>query len=451
MSVVRLLGLCALALGFAVVASQSGSAQPGVKVPPQIKPGMPPGGIPGVQPGIPGKNPIPGPGIPPGKTPGVPPGTPPGGSPGTPGTPGGVPSGVPARPRDLGKWPKEINGKTLEDCVKEMRSNPDPAVRESAVRTLPLYGPLARDKGAENLIYAMTKDQDLNVKLAAMSVGPTVLLALNDLQRIDQPLAEGLAAFVKYLDHESSHVRYEAVLACGAVGPYMMKQQPTIIARLTLRAKEYGSWHLRKVAVGALASIGRGSPPSADGDRGQDPDRAVVTALLNVTRDDNCALVRRAAIEALIVVGPVASAQLPDWRRALDNLLRVGPEKDKVNLLWVRVLILRNDPNGPKGNEAHLNAVGDALKAEDPAMRMEGCRALGVLGEEGKNKLQGLLDLIRDVKQPNEVTATAIMAASTMKSQDAIIMPVLQNASLTHPNLDIQKVAREAMAAIQKK
>ena len=84
-------------------------------------------------------------------------------------------------------------------------------------------------------------------------------------------------------------------------------------------------------------------------------------------------------------------------------------------------------------------------------MRIEGCQGLGVLGEEAKTKLQGLLDLIRDVKQPPEVTAAAMIATTTMKSQDAIIVPVLQNASLTHPNQDVQKVAREALAAIRKK
>ena len=446
MSVARLVGLSALALGFAVVASQSGSAQPGVKLPPQIKPGMPPVGVP---PGIP-KNPGTIPGLPPGKAPNLPPGTPPGTAPGTPGMPPGIPGGPAAKKRDLAKWPKEINGRTLEDCVKEMRSNSDPAVRESAVRTLPLYGPLARDKGAENLIYALSKDQDWNVRLTAMSVAPTILLVLNDLERIDQPLSDGLATFMRYLDDTSSHVRYEAVLACGAIGPYMKREQPGVIAKLTTRSKEQSSWQLRRAAVGAIASIGRGYP-GAEGERGIDPDREAVKALLEVLGRDNCALVRRAAIEGLIAVGPVAQAQQTDWKRAIDNVFKPTGEKEKVNVLWVRVLILRNDPNGPKGNEGHLNAIGDALKAEDPVMRIEGCRALGVLGEEGKNKLQGLLDLIRDLKQPVEVTVAAILAATTMKSQDAIIVPVLAATSVNHPNQDIQKVAREAMAAIQKK
>jgi len=147
----------------------------------------------------------------------------------------------------------------------------------------------------------------------------------------------------------------------------------------------------------------------------------------------------------------VGAPQQTEWRKALDNALKPTGEKDKSNALWVRVLILRNDPNGLKGNEALLNAVADALKAEDPVMRAEGCHALGVLGEEAKTKLQGLIDLIRDAKQPPEVVAAAMTAVTSMKSQDQIIMPVLQQVAATHLNPDVRKVASEAMVALQKK
>jgi HEAT repeat protein len=440
MSVLRILGLCALAIGVAVAASEPGPVTAQVKQPQIRPPAPPPGGGVGMPP-VPMFPPAPPGGVvPPGK--GAQPGTDP--RAGTPGT-------APAQPkkRDQGKWPKDINGKTVDDCVKEMRTNPDPAIRESAVRTLPLYGPIGRDKGAENLVYALTKDPDLNVKMTALGVAPTVLAFFAD--GPDQPLSDGLTAFMTYLDSDSSHIRYEAVLACAAVGPYMKREKPSIIPKLKLRSKEANSWQLRRAAVAALANIGQGAPPTAEGNKGLDPDQAAVTALLDVLRNDLCAQVRRAAIDALIAVGPVAAAQQNEWRKALDNALKPGAEKEKINALWVRVLILRNDPNGLKGNEAHLNAVADALKSEDPITRIEGCHALGVLGEEAKTKLQGLIDLIRDPKQPPEVVAAAMTAVTSMKSQDQIIMPVLQQVAATHLNPDVRKVASEAMVVLRKK
>jgi hypothetical protein len=43
------------------------------------------------------------------------------------------------------------------------------------------------------------------------------------------------------------------------------------------------------------------------------------------------------------------------------------------------------------------------------------------------------------------------MAVTAMKSQDQIIMPVLQQVAATHLNPDVRKVASEAMVALRKK
>ena len=429
MPAARVLGLFVTALVLTVAAASG--QPPGVKFPPQVKPGMPPGGVPIPKPPVDkGKNPVPG--VPPGGDPKTP-----GSDPKTPGTPG-----MPDKKRDLAKWPKEVNGKTVDDCVKEMRSNPDPAVRESAVRTLPMYGPVGRDKGAENLLYALAKDPDVNVKMTAMSVAPTVLLGFAD--SADQPLADGLTILMSNLTSESVHIRYEAVQAVTAVGPYMKTAKPDVIAKLAARTREASSYQLRRGAVAALASVGQGAPPATAGGKGLDPDPGAVSALLDVLRIDNCAMVRREAVNALIAMGPVAASQQKAWRTAMDNIFRVGAEKDKGILLWVRVLIVRNDPNGLKGNEAHLNAIAELLKAPEPAARLEGCRALDALGEDAKTKLQGLLDIIRDPKEEPLVVAAAIAAVAGIQSQAQIIIPVLQNTKMTHANMDVRKVAQEA-------
>jgi HEAT repeat protein len=445
MTAVRVLGLTALLIGLAVLSSSPSAATAQIKLPPQIKPPSSPPQTGPTQPGgNPGTNPMtPGTGTTPG-TPGTP-GT--GTTPGTPGLPGGAPGVAPKRDRN--GYPKDINGKTVDDCVREMRMNSDPAIRESAVRTLPLYGPIGRDKGADHLIYALTKDPDFNVKMTALSVAPLVLVHYADAP--DQYVSDGLTAFMNYLDSDERHVRYEGVLAVSAVGPYMKKEKPSVMSRLTTRSKEAGSWQMRRAAVAAMASIGTGSPPAPGATRGIDPDPTAVKALLDVLHKDNCALVRRAAIDALIVVGPVSASQQAEWHKSLEGVFKLGAEKEKINLLWVHALILRNDPNGLKGNEAHLNAVADGLKSDDKMMRYETCQAMNLLGEEGVSKLQGLLDLIQDPQQDPTVVAAAMMAAATMKSQMAIIQPVLQKAVLAHPNMDVRKVAGEALNALTKK
>jgi HEAT repeat protein len=437
MRAARVFGLLILALVLVALTVTDVPAQiPGVKVQPGIKPGLPP--VPPVVPKVPmnpGKNPIP---VPPGGSPAPQPGTSPGTSPGV-----APPGGAPEKKRDRGKWPEKINDKTVDDCVREMRSNSDPAVRESAVRTLPLYGPVGRDKGAENLIYAMTKDQDINVRVAAVGVAPTVLLAYAD--GPDQPLMDGLTAIMNLLDSESIHLRQEAVMAVAACGPYMKQAKPGVVSKLVFRTRESSSYQLRRAAVAALAILGQGVAPTMEGGKGLDPDTGAVNALLDVLRSDNCALVRREAVNGLIAMGPVAQSQQKQWRTALDNVFKPGTEKDKGVQLWVRVLIIRNDPAGLKGNEGHLNAIADMLQSKEAPVQVDACQALGVLGEDAKTKLQGLIDLINTPTEEPVVVAAAMMAAAQMKSQAAIVMPVLQQKGLNHLNQDVRKVAQEAI------
>lgn len=440
MAAIRKLGLFAAALGLIVFAASSGSAQlpPGVKLPPQIKPKGNPGGVPGAPggPAAPGKNPMPQPGGPPGNAnlPGV-------------GIP--VPGGTATDPkRDPGNWPKEFDGKKLDDVIKEMR-NADAAVREAAVRMLPVFGPPGREKGAEVLLNTLTRDQDINVRMAALAVAPTVFLGYAD--GPDQIVTEGLGGIMANLNNESSHFRLAAVASVQAIGPYMKREKPDIIQKLAYRAREQGSWQLRRAAVGAIASVGQGSPPPMAGAKGIDPDKQAVTVLLEVLQRDTCALVRRSAIEALITIGPVGASQQAEWKRSLDHVFRVKAEKDKTNLLWVHVLLVRNSPTGVKGNEDHLDAVAQTLKSDDPLLRLEACSAMGALGEDAVSKLDGLLNLIRDAKQPPQVVAAAMVAVTSMKSQDKVIMPVLQNVAATHPDMDVRKYAQEAITALQKK
>src|SRR5439155_4691014 len=162
------------------------------KLPIQIKPGAPP-----VGPGMPKPPTTPGTGKTPGT--GTPSPTQPGNPPTTPGVPSTTPGGpgAPAAKKDDVKWPKEINGKTVEVIVKEMRTASDPAVREAAVRTLPLFGPKGREHGADDLVLVMTRDSDWNVRLAGLSIAPTVPFAYAT--GAYTPLANGVSAIMTVL------------------------------------------------------------------------------------------------------------------------------------------------------------------------------------------------------------------------------------------------------------
>ena len=228
MRVHRFLALIATAVGIIVVASPGMPAQ--IKLPPAIKPGgtpPPPAVPPAKPPDTKGKQPNPG-------TPGSLPVLPsfPGGGTGT--------SATPDKKKDDIQWPKSINGKSAAEYIKEMRTNSDPAVRESSVRALPAFGPKGRELGAQDLVDVLTKDADWIVKIAALQVMPTVLVGYAKIP--DTPMANGLTAIVNLLASDHLNVRFEAVGAAGAIGSYFRLAQPKVISSLAFRSKDGNTW-----------------------------------------------------------------------------------------------------------------------------------------------------------------------------------------------------------------
>jgi HEAT repeat protein len=432
MSPFRLFGLfvAALFVAVAVVSAQPG-VPPGGK--PPAKPGNPPMPKPGdPKPGDPkGKNPMP-----PGKgLPGIPPITPPG------------PAVPPPKKKDDIKWPKEVAGKSLEQTVKDMRNHSDPGVREAAVRALPLFGPKAREEGANELVEAMTKESDWNVKLAAIAVAPMVLLGYAETP--DAPLANGINAVTNMLSSGQMQIKYDAIASVAAFGPYFRKVKPGVRETISSLARNQEWWQIRRAAVAALGSIGQGLPDDNDPDRKHPPDMGAVTTLLQVLRGDSCAAVRREAVNSLIGVGPVAGTQLKSWRTDLDYVLKY--ERDKSILLWTRVCIVRNSPDGLKGNEQHLDAIAKVLTAPEAAGRLEACQALGVLGNEAQGKLDDLIKVINNGGEEPVVVAAAILAVANMPDKKQVTIPILQQVMANHKSEDVKKVAKEAVEVLNKK
>lgn len=438
----QLLALVGTGVLFTLVAATAQQNPPGKL--PQVKPGDP-GKFPQVKPGDPknpvdpnkNKNPIPmNPGM------GVPPVNPGMGVPPVIVVPGTQPNPpMPPKKDAAGNWPKEIGGKKLSQYVREMRENSDPAIREAAIRVLPAFGPDAQDMASKNLLYALTKDPDINVRLAAMSVVPVL--------GFDEPdVTEGLGAVFNYLGSESSHIRYEACVIVAQIGPFPLARK-NAIPKLIARGGETTSWRIRQAANVALGSVGRGITNPENPEQRIDPEQPAVDALLRSLRSDSAAPVRREAANSLIAVGPVAAPQVKNWRTSLETAIKT--EKDKSVALWARVVLLKNDPLGIKANEAHLSVVSALLTADEAGGRLEACQALGVLGDDVRFKVKDLLDVITNPKEESEVVSAAIQAVSGMKSQAAITIPVLQKVKETHKNEDVRKLAGEVLDFLEGK
>src|SRR5262249_34428227 len=142
--------------------------------------------------------------------------------------------------------------------IQDMKSHSDPAVREACVRALPYFGPKARELGFTNLLYAVKSDSDVNVRVAAVDVLPTVSMAMGYLNTPDKLYEDGLVALLAQMDSDFYPIRLDAVASVTEFGIYAKSVQPRIVSKLVSQTKAGSSWQLRRAGCASLALFGQG-------------------------------------------------------------------------------------------------------------------------------------------------------------------------------------------------
>ena len=98
----------------------------------------------------------------------------------------------PTKPQEF-EWPSNIGGKGLKDWLKEATKNPDPAIREFALKTLPNFGPNARKECSKDLLVRMSAERDPGVRVNVFNtVG---VLGLEPTE-----LTDGIGVLARFVD-----------------------------------------------------------------------------------------------------------------------------------------------------------------------------------------------------------------------------------------------------------
>jgi HEAT repeat protein len=297
----------------------------------------------------------------------------------------------------------EINGKKLPQWIAEIKHS-DPAVRENAIRTVPLFGKPAR-KAVKALINEL-RDLDPSLRVnAAISLG---LIGMDEAD-----LTEGVRALIRVLTSDAQiNVKYHAAIALGKVGADAKAATPALrTALLDLR----GSWELRQAAALALAGTAWELIESETKDPKQSywaADPKAVGALLTAAKNDSSTKVRMQALTSLIYLG------MPNDRTVHENekmsLLAILRDKhlDPIIGIWTRVALMRVD----KISDVYLKDIAQMLKHPDLAVRTNAAQALAAIGPSASPRVNDLLDALFD-KDP--LVAVAAVAALVQIGDDS--------------------------------
>lgn len=376
------------------------------------------------------------PGQPPKQPPVKPPAAPP---PATTPAPTPSPLAGPPGPAHQQAWPKEVGGKTLPAWITELKESTDPAVRDAALRAIPLFGPDARKPALDPLLAALSKERDPGVRLNVID-----LLGVIGAENADQAkrIAKALALVLANAG-PGGPTRLHLVRAVANYGPDAADAVSAVLAVITDPA-----WETRRGAAFALGRLGFATDPK------KGPSTAALKGLANTLLKDDSAAVRLEAVQALILLGP--PAYKPDSptdyavviRPYLDAVAtRLKVEKDKGVQVWLLVLLMRYD--GSQLTDANVLKVAGYVTDPDPAARYHALTALGMLGEKAKPAVPRIADALR-FDEP-ELVYAALSALAALGEHARQALPELERLRAVSKDEALKAVVGEAIDVISGK
>lgn len=271
---------------------------------------------------------------------------------------------------DVNKQIVKLGGKKLDQWKKEIRDK-DPSVRENATRTLPFFGADSRD-GVENLIYVLTKDKDVSMRVNVARAFDMVEIANRDVPDVVDILKRRLRF------DKQAIVRYYAARTLGR----FLEEARVAIPELLLATRDGASWEIRQVAIQSLAQVAR--------DTKNGPEARVVSGLIRAL-SDRCASVRLTATAALGALG--AAPNSPEGLVIIRALQRVKDrDANRRVAIWGHVGLMAMD----KVTDERLASLTKFLKFRDHRTRMNAARAFGVLGKHAFPHVKDLVEALED-------------------------------------------------------
>jgi HEAT repeat protein len=325
------------------------------------------------------------------------------------------------------KWPTEIGGKSLGEWLKMLRDE-DPAVRESALKVLPGFGPDVRKELGKTLLVRMRfasegGENDPGVRITLFNT----VAAIGFENKQDE--ADAVIILGRTVDAGAAGglARQHAVVTLGMIG----SKAGGAVTYLTGQALSDPSYETRRCIARTLGQVGS--------DDRTGPSLKALAALSGTLARDKSVAVRMEALQSLVVLGPPwkgvvnpKTKEPPELNykgagEVAENMrVRLGITKTKVPVetdpqveIWCRVVLMRFDPK--ELNDDNLKAIARHLTPTAPAgPKVQALQALGLFGEESGSRVDDVVGVLVD-KDPLVLTATlSTLAGMGVKARPAI-------------------------------
>ncbi len=340
----------------------------------------------------------------------------------------------PTKLSDL-KWPREIAGKDMSAWLKDM-NDPDPAIREAALRTLPSFGPDTQKAAGKLLVARLKAEKDPGVKITLFGTIGNIGFDAKD--TIDEKEALRLLGEAADSAGPGSATRLHAIQAIGAFGTRGYGQ----VSSLTGLALQDTSYETRRNIANTLGRIGFSETVG--------PSQRALVALAGTLAKDVSVSVRMESLQSLVLLGPpwaevvkpgVKNPPPPKINQEGADIIanhmrhRLGitvkgttgpkesPEPDKQLEIWCRVVMMRFDTKEITPQNLVVIAKYIDPKA-DLGPKLQSLQAIALFGEKADKQLDAVVGVLDD--DDSLVLTTALTALASMGVKAAGAIPQLE-------------------------
>jgi hypothetical protein len=321
--------------------------------------------------------------------------------------------------------PSMYAGETLKQWIEKLDSK-DAAVRDTALRVLPTFGPAAEVALPKMIRMMVDPYEDTSVCVSAIRI--VTMNSWTDKEKNHDTLVKNLNTLMV---HTSSILRLQAALAAGR-----LDDGTGCIAKLCDLLKDGHSYEVRRAAALSLAAVARGTAETG-------PDMRAVVSLVNCMNSDTSLVIRGEAVQSLITLGPPRFVE--DWDKEKAALVaRLAKETVPAQKMWLRVCLMRMDPTMIKPNMPLVTS-----ELNNPKIRVAAAEAIGMMGHEGKVCVKELTAGVKNVEDP-ENWAFAAMCMWALAQMESDAFPALGDIQklLKHTNGDLRVYAEYAQKKI---
>jgi len=327
----------------------------------------------------------------------------------------------PNKPQEF-KWPTQIGGKGVKDWLKDATENPDPAIREFALKTLPNFGPSARKECSKALLHQMKVEIDPGVRL-------TVYTIVGTLGVEDAELKDTITHLANVVDNglAGGMSRLRAIQTLAMFGP----KAEGAVGKLTGVACSDPAYETRRTLASTLAQVGFNEKSG--------PNILALKKLAGTFSHDKSAAVRMEALQSLVLLGPPWADKSPgkgvpgpiNWKAAGDVAVEMRKrlvvtktrgivEQDKQLEIWCRVVLMRFDQK-ELDTEEHLNAIVKNLDdTSELGPKLQALQALALFGERAGTQVDKVVPLLTNEDPVIMTGVLTTLAAMGVKGEPAL-------------------------------